>query len=173
MTAQYAVGDTITLTKGDDRLVREVERDTFAHPVIDLFGRAVWVSELVGAGPIGGWQIIDVKPKPAPLPETPGLYADKDGYPWTLTADTVNYEQRWEFHGTFKTLREAALYAPFVRLLPESDLSEKLTEARREARNELVNALLDHYPEGIDGYSAVTGAASWLVASFDITGASA
>lgn len=129
MTAQYAVGDTIVLTKGDDRLVREVEGDLFIIVGTEPFATArVRVTKLTDTG----WVVESVKPKPAPLPTEPGWYKYDGGDfdPFLLHSNGV-WEDR--FGVPIDPRNALELSNPrLTRLIPESDLSEKLTEARRE-----------------------------------------
>ncbi|GAA4175890.1 hypothetical protein [Gryllotalpicola koreensis] len=119
----YSPGDTITLEKDGDRLVREVRLNA-GLPVVDgMYERMHFVGSLLMAG----WTITSVTPKPAPLPTEPGGYRDARGVDWILDDHfdwycvDANYED------------DATKRAPFTRLIPESAVAEAKQEAHQSA----------------------------------------
>lgn len=123
---EFKPGDTITLVKDNDRLVREVKRDEddgalYVDGLTDVHDGAV-VQHLVDAG----WRIADVKPKPEPLPSEPHTaWVDKYGTDiWTVNGFGV-------LRSASSPGSDPAKYAPFTRLRPEADVRREVWQEVR------------------------------------------
>jgi len=123
---QYRAGDTITLVKGDDRLVREVlltpggieSIQMWTHDEPNHWRFINWLL-------LDGWTITDVKPKPEPLPTEPGYYLSAIKNVWLL-----GESGRWMkvVEDAWFDAEYAAAYAPFTRLAPEADTRREVLD---------------------------------------------
>jgi len=79
-----------------------------------------------------GWSLFIEKPK-VQLPTEPGIYADMNGTPWMLRADSEDMEKHWRFGDDYMTAAEADEHAPFTLLRPVAEVAaEVLAEVRAE-----------------------------------------
>ncbi|WP_104128041.1 hypothetical protein [Cryobacterium sp. Y57] len=79
------------------------------------------------------------------LPTEPGVYADKEGYPWILHLEVPNCVQQWQLDTDFMTDIDARGFAPFTRLRPEAEMVKELLAAvAKEYDDSDLNVTQDH-----------------------------
>jgi hypothetical protein len=81
-----------------------------------------------GASP----DVFELMERPVVLPTEPGIYADKDGYPWILHASVPNCAQHWRLDTDAIPDSGVQGFAPFTLLRPiaevAADIADKLEE---------------------------------------------
>lgn len=91
--------------------------------------------------------------KVEPLPTTPGAYLDKDGAVWELVGPGP---WPWECGGDTKSAREAAVCAPFTRLVP-MPTEEQVTTALCTALRHTGDLECEYDHEATDAVMALLG----------------
>lgn len=109
--------------KAGDKLRFEPEKVTEASATAfeytATYDRATW-------GLQRGTHYLLERPKPVVLPTEPGIYADKNGYPWVLHPSVPNCIQHWRLDTDFITDDQARAYAPFTRMRDERKVAAEV-----------------------------------------------
>lgn len=87
-----------------------------------------------GGSPDGTSLAYELIERPVQLPTEPGIYLDREGDTWSLSAETEDREQHWRCGNDFMTDHPDALkYAPFTLLRPVAEVAaEVLAEVLAE-----------------------------------------
>jgi len=163
---KFSEGDRVVLEHEDgSKLVRTVEYYT-KHAV-----RSEGPSLVVATPPLGafvklqrlldeGWRVTSHTPK-VTLPTEPGYYIDKDGVPWRVEGDErrrIFRGRGWFYDTDHSGTSVPEQYAPFTRLIPESEVSARVKDGQREVvewieqeRDEFYDDAREHFGLDDDG----------------------
>ena len=155
----YNDGDRVVLEHEDgSRLVREVEHSDDIPGVRIILPKGHWMTLARLAST--GWRVTSHTPK-VTLPTDEGAYADREGKVWYFEGgDDPEAPSWWSWReeGGWRYPARVVHYAPFTRLVPESEVVARV----KAGQCEVVDWLTDR------GWLSVMGGASEARQHFDL-----